>query len=177
MKKAFLLFAVGLFFIGATKAQTYERPIGSEFSIGISPALPVGDFNKTSSFGLGADLKYAYNFDETIAATVSAGYNNFFVKKDLKDLGFESNVGFVPIKAGVRFSMGNLYAEPQIGAAIGTSEGSETKLTYAGQIGVMASPNFDVSLRYEGISAGKKLNGDNATLGFVALRLAYTLPH
>lgn len=175
MKKALLLFAVGLFVIGATNAQSYERPIGSEFSIGISPALPVGDFSDVSSFGVGADLKYAYNFNESIAATVSAGYNNFFVKGDLKDLGFK-DMGFVPLKAGVRFSMANFYAEPQIGAAIGTNKGGETNLTYAGQIGVMATPSFDISLRYEGISEGKDIEGNNSSIGFVALRLAYTMP-
>lgn len=88
----------------------------------------------------------------------------------------DNSIGFVPIKAGVRFSMANFYAEPQIGAAIGTNEGSETNLTYAGQIGVMASPNFDIGLRYEGISTGKDINGDNSSLGFIALRLAYTMP-
>lgn len=176
MKKALLLFAAGLFFVGASKAQTYERPVGSEFSVGINPALPVGDFSDVSSFGLGLDLKYAYNFNESIAATVSAGYNHFFVKDDLKDIPFVDNsIGFIPIKAGVRFSMANFYAEPQIGAAIGTNDGAGTNLTYAGQIGVMASPNFDIGLRYEGISSDNAY-GDNSTLGFVALRLAYTMP-
>lgn len=164
-----MLFAAGLFFVGASKAQ-YERPIGSEFSVGITGALPVGDFSDVSSFGLGADLKYAYNFDETIAATVSAGYNNFFVKSELKDMGVDKNIGIVPLKAGVRFSMGGLYAEPQIGAAIGTNDGAETALTYAGQIGVMASPNLDLSVRYEGWSKNDVKNG------FVGLRIAYTMP-
>ncbi|GAB3366644.1 hypothetical protein GCM10027566_38490 [Arachidicoccus ginsenosidivorans] len=168
MKKAFLLLAAGFLFVGASKAQ-YERPIGSEFSVGITGALPVGDFSDYSSFGLGADLKYAYNFDETIAATVSAGYNNFFAKSDLKDAGFK-DVGFVPLKAGVRFSMGGLYAEPQIGAAIGTNKGGSTALTYAGQIGVMASSNLDLSVRYEGWSKNDVKNG------FVGLRVAYTMP-
>jgi hypothetical protein len=168
MKKAFLLFAAGLFFVGVSQAQ-YERPIGSEFSVGITGALPVGDFSDYSSFGLGIDAKYAYNFDEVIAATVSAGYNNFFVKGDLKDLGYK-NQGFVPLKAGVRFSMGGLYAEPQIGAAIGTSKGSETVLDYAGQLGFMASPNLDLSLRYEGMSK------NSITNSFIGLRVAYTMP-
>jgi len=169
MKKALLLFAAGLFFVGVSNAQ-YERPIGSEFSVGITGALPVGDFSDVSSFGLGADLKYAYNFNESIAATVSAGYNNFFVKDELKNLGADKNVGIVPLKAGVRFSMGGLYAEPQLGVAIGTNEGSESALTYAGQVGVMATQNLDLSLRYEGWSK------NDVKSGFVGLRVAYTMP-
>ncbi|UAY55040.1 outer membrane beta-barrel protein [Arachidicoccus terrestris] len=169
MKKALLLFAAGLFFVGVSNAQ-YERPIGSEFSVGITGALPVGDFSDVSSFGLGGDLKYAYNFNESIAATVSAGYNNFFVKDELKNAGFDKNVGIVPLKAGVRFSMGGLYAEPQLGVAIGTNEGSESAFTYAGQVGVMATQNLDLSLRYEGWSKNDIKNG------FVGLRVAYTMP-
>ena len=168
MKKAFLLFAAGLFFVGVSKAQ-YERPIGSEFSVGVTGALPVGDFSDFSSFGLGIDAKYAYNFDEVIAATVSAGYNNFFAKSEWKDMGGK-DYGFVPLKAGVRFSMGGFYAEPQIGAAIGTSKGSETALDYAGQVGIMASPNLDLSLRYEGLSK------NSVTNSFIGLRVAYTMP-
>lgn len=163
MKKAFLLLAAGLFFMGASYAQ-YERPIGSEFSVGVTGALPVGDFGDYSSFGLGIDAKYAYNFSEAIAATASAGYTNFFGKDDA------DNSGFIPLKAGIRFSMGALYAEPQIGAAIGTGEGSTTLLDYAGQIGFMASSNLDLSLRYEGLSK------NSVTSSFIGLRVAYTMP-
>ena len=169
MKKALLIIGCCLFFFGATKAQQYERPIGSEFSVGVTGGLPVGDLGDGYSFLLGGDLKYAYNFNESIAATVSAGYNNFFLKKELKDLGFK-NSGIIPVKAGVRFSMSALYAEPQLGVAIGTGDNSESAFTYAGQVGFMASPNLDLSVRYEGWSKNSISNG------FVGLRVAYTMP-
>jgi len=167
MKKALLLFAAGLFFVGVSNAQ-YERPIGSEFSVGITGALPVGNLSDGYSFGLGGDLKYAYNFDEVIAATVSAGYNNFFVKSKYKD--YFDNGGAIPLKAGVRFSMGGLYAEPQLGVTVGTEKGDGSAFTYAGQVGVMATQNLDLSVRYEGWSKNDVKNG------FVGLRVAYTMP-
>ena len=169
MKKALLLFAAGLFFVGVSNAQ-YERPLGSEFSVGITGALPVGDFSDVSSFGLGIDAKYAYNFDEVIAATVSAGYNNFFVKDEWKSQGADKTLGYIPVKAGVRFSMGGLYAEPQVGVAFGTNDGAGSAFTYAGQLGFMASRNLDLSLRYEGWSK------NDIKSGFVGLRVAYTMP-
>ena len=97
MKKALLVIGCCLFFFGATKAQQYERPLGSEFSVGVTGALPVSDLGDVTSFAVGGDVKYAYNFNESIAATVSAGYNNFFVKKEYKDMGVESTFVFVPI--------------------------------------------------------------------------------
>ncbi|AYD47581.1 outer membrane beta-barrel protein [Arachidicoccus soli] len=185
MKKVLLLLVGGLFVITtSTKAQTYERPLGSELSIGISPMLPVGDFSNAYSFGLGGDLKYAYNFDESIALTLSAGYNNFWGKKTtVAGVEFTPKAqGFVPIKAGVRFSAGQFYAEPQIGVAISTNSEndritkSSSSLTYAGQVGVMVNRNFDIGFRYEAISTGfNKSNGDQRTLGSLALRLGFTI--
>lgn len=181
-----MLLLVGGLFVMATsiKAQTYERPIGSELSIGVSPMLPVGDFGKSYSFGLGGDLKYAYNFDESIAFTLSAGYNNFWGKKTtIGNVDFTPKAqGFVPIKAGVRFSAGQFYAEPQIGVAISTNSDNDritknnSSLTYAGQVGVMVNQNFDIGFRYEGISTGfNKSNGDARTLSTLALRLGFTI--
>jgi len=184
MRKLFLLLGAGFLLTAATKAQSYERPVGSEFSIGIEGALPmngwdVGDGHGTkfSEFGIGATIKYAYNFNETLAATFQTGYI-YFPGKDLG--GGKVNSGQIPIKAGVRFSMSNFYVEPQFGLssynvkAVSTTEdvsgsGSTTAFTYAIGIGAMASRNFDIGLRYEAMSK-------DGTQGFLALRLAYSLP-
>jgi len=174
MKKIMLSLAVS--FISLAGFSQYRQP-GSELSIGVDGALPVGNLKDVSNVGFGATVKYAYNFDESIAATLQSGYI-YFPGKDLGDL--KENMSQIPLKAGVRFSMGQFYAEPQLGMAFwhgSTKSGGESLgsgntsgFTYAGNIGVMASPNFDIGLRYEGMSK------DGAKLGFVGLRLAYTFP-
>lgn len=50
---------------------------------------------------------------------------------------------------------------------------------YAGNVGVMVSPNFDISFKYEGFSVKQydlSGNSSNKNLGFLGLRLAYTFP-
>lgn len=181
-----LLLGAGFLLSTVTSAQSYERQIGSEFSIGIEGALPMngwdfydenGGNSKISDFGIGATVKYAYNFNETIAATFQTGYI-YFPGKDLG--GGKVNTSQIPIKAGVRFSMSSFYIEPQFGLssvnvkAVSTLDaisysGSTTAFTYAIGIGAMAGPNFDVGFRYEAMSK-------DGTMGFLALRLAYSLP-
>lgn len=175
-----MLFAI------TVKAQSYQRQVGSELSIGVEGALPttgwteyIGDGNsiKISDFGIGASLKYAYNFNETIAATFQAGYI-FFPGNDLG--GGKVNLGQIPIKAGARFSMSRFYIEPQFGlssfnlkakADDGTSTStSTTPFTYAIGIGAAAGENFDIGFRYEAMYK------DDSNVGYLALRLAYMLP-
>lgn len=176
MKKVFLILAAS--FIGLSAFSQTRQP-GSELSIGAEAALPVGNLKDASNFGFGATVKYAYNFDETIAATLQSGYI-YFPGKDLG--GLKVNHGIIPLKAGVRFSIGQFYLEPQLGAAFVNQKWSETgnatnnsvsgnytAFAYAGNVGVFATPNFDISLRYEGMSK-------NGTSSFLGLRLAYTFP-
>ena len=172
MKKVFLTIAIC--FAGlATFAQS--RPLGSELSIGAEAALPVGNFKNGSNVGFGATVKYAYNFDETIALTLQSGYL-YFPGKDLGG-GDKINSSQIPLKAGVRYSIGQFYVEPQLGAGFWHFSGNnnsgslnQTRFTYAGGIGVLASQNFDIGLRYEGSSK----NGEN--ISFLGLRLAYVFP-
>ncbi|UAY54005.1 outer membrane beta-barrel protein [Arachidicoccus terrestris] len=186
MRKLMLLLGVGILLSTASSAQSYERPIGSEFSVGIEGALPMNGWDlydgstsstKVSDFGIGATIKYAYNFNETIAATFQTGYV-YFPGKDLG--GGKINTSQIPIKAGVRFSMSRFYVEPQFGLSSlnvkvastvdsGSYSGSTTAFTYAIGVGAMAGRNFDIGLRYEAMSK-------DGTMGFLALRLAYSLP-
>lgn len=187
MRKLFLLLSVGLLCSAISKAQ-YYRSTGSELSIGVEGALPLsgwdvyyndGSSKKISNFGIGATLKYAYNFNETLAATFQTGYiffpgNNLEVAKD--------DIGQIPIKAGVRFSMSNFYIEPQFGLSSLMEKGqvvadnsvysysnTNTAFTYAIGIGTMAGRNFDIGVRYEAMSK-------DGTTSFLALRVAYNLP-
>ncbi|PZP49353.1 MAG: hypothetical protein DI598_08025 [Pseudopedobacter saltans] len=183
MKKVLLAMAVSFISIAGF---SQERQAGSELSIGLEGGLPLNgwkvndEIGKFSNFGVGATAKYAYNFDESIAATLQSGYIYFF-GKNLQGTGVKVKTSQIPVKAGIRFSMGKFYAEPQLGVSFlhqslsapvtefdGIS-GSTSAFTYAGNIGVMASQNFDISLRYEGFSK-------DGNAGFLGLRLAYTFP-
>ncbi len=174
MKKVILSLAISFI---SFAAFSQERQQGSELSIGLEGGLPLNGWSaggqKLYSFGIGGSLKYAYNFDESVAATLQAGYINFMAKTVTVDgeTGKYPAIGQIPIKAGIRFSMGQFYAEPQLGMSIFTASGggSSTAFTYAGNIGVLASKNFDVSLRYEGWSK-------DGNAGFLGLRLAYVFP-
>ncbi|MDR0792017.1 MAG: outer membrane beta-barrel protein [Chitinophagaceae bacterium] len=187
MKKICFLLLSALAISSLLKAQ-YQRPLGSELSIGVEGALPMGGWDigdgsgtKLSSFGVGVTAKYAYNFTEKVAGTFQTGYI-YFPGKTFP--GGKVNSGQIPFKVGVRASSGNFYFEPQLGissfdakANVNATDitdaesvsGSTTAFTYAIGLGVMASKNLDLGLRYEAMSK-------EGTISFLALRIAYTFP-
>lgn len=159
------------------------RPIGSELSIGLETGLATGNLRNISSMGVGGTIKYAYNFNENIAATFQSGYIDFISKNaissDYTSGLVKINTSQIPIKAGFRYSIGRFYVEPQLGVSLIHQKDVETEngwsnntsaFTYAGNIGVLATRNFDMSVRYEGMSK------NNGSLGYLALRLAYSFP-
>lgn len=184
MKKVLLAIAVS--FISVAGFSQY-RQAGSELSIGLEGGLPIGSLKDGYNAIYGATAKYAYNFDESIAVTLQSGYNRFNGKSQTYSLvGLSGTlkipaVNYIPVKAGARFSMGQFYAEPQLGIGFFSQSGeSESHFVYAGNIGVMVTQNFDISLKYEGFS-GKDFdlstgNESNKNFGFLGLRLAYTFP-
>ncbi len=167
----------------STNEPTALRPIGSELSIGLETGLALGQLKDISSFGVGGTIKYAYNFDESMAVTFQSGYIDFISKNvnPRNDGSYsasgKTNTSQIPFKAGFRYSIGRFYFEPQLGVSIirqklvdyGTSN-STSAFTFAANIGVLATRNFDMSVRYEGMSRG------NGSLVYLALRLAYSLP-
>ena len=130
-------------------AQMYRIQKGSEISVGISGMQPLGSFHTNYNLGFGFDLKYAYNFNETLAATVSAGYN-YFGSNSIGGIGFH----YFPLKLGARYTRQIFYIEPQLGVATtktgGVYDAVKTCFLYAVQIGIIPIKNLDVSLRYEG---------------------------
>lgn len=174
MKKTLVALTVlvgGLFTANQSNAQMVP---GSNLSIGVSPMLPVGDLSKTHNFGIGGDLQYGYNFDESVGLTLSAGYNHFLGKNLTGNNNVvikASDFGVVPIKAGVKYGIGSFYVHPQLGVAVGTEKDAGSAFTYGAGIGTNVA-GFDLSARYE----GWKPKGSDNTAGFVGLRLGYTLP-
>jgi len=100
MKK--LIFAAALLLIGVgANAQT-----PGQFKAGVNIGLPVGDAADVASFTAGADLAYLWNISENFQLGPTAGFQNYFIKSELKDLG-----AFVTSGGGD----GGFYYMPKLG--------------------------------------------------------------
>ena len=141
-----------------------------ELGAGLEAALPMGDFGKSNSFGIGATLKYAYNFGESSAITATAGYITY-AGKEQDIMGFKVKgvaMGQIPFKVGYRHSFSGFYVEPQLGfSSFSASGGGSTSgFTYAANLGYKVS-KFDLSARYESVSV------TGGSLGLVGFRIGY----
>lgn len=168
----FLTIASVLFLsaITASKAQEVALVKTNDWrlGVGINLGTTLGDFDKTYGLTLGGDLKLQRDITESLSGTLTTGYTNLFIKKDLKDLGFE-DYAYVPLKAGLKvFPTKGFYISGELGAGFGVKEGSSTGFLYSPGIGVAFAKNYDISARYEAVSFK-----NDVTLGQVALRLAY----
>src|SRR5688572_15756184 len=149
MKKMFMLFAIGTVMSFSVSAQDDDKKAApTTLSVGLEAGLPMGDFGKVYSFGIGGSAKVGIPAGPG-AVTISAGYMTF----SGKDLGGgikASGYSLIPLKAGYRFGLGSGFnVEPQVGYSVG--ESSTGGFTYAGNVGYMFSPAVDVALRYEGV--------------------------
>jgi hypothetical protein len=164
MKKILL----ALLILGGTAFATFaQSKDGGKFSIGFEAGLPVGDAHNVYSSVFGGSLKYELPIAESTFFTLSAGYNSFQVKSELKDLGFEKSDGAIPLKAGIKYYFDRgFFAEGQLGASFSTQSGGGTAFVYAPGIGYTFDGGFEAGVRYEGWS-------HNGTISQVGLRLAY----
>ena len=159
MKKILLVavFAVAAF---CASAQTESTSKGrTRFSIGLEAGLPVGDFDDVFSFGIGGTAKAEIPVASKAFATVSAGYTSLSytddLKKSFKAIGVDDKAqGFVPLKAGLKYFFGkNFYGAGELGAAIGTAKGADTRFAWSPGIGisypVSDKNDIDAGIRYE----------------------------
>ncbi len=167
MKKLTLSLAVMAISFCAT-AQKSEQPL--KFSVGVEAGLPVGDFKTTSKFGIGGSLQGEYAAAETVGITLSAGYLSFGGKTvDLGEgiSGKLPSTSVVPVLAGAKIYFAEkVYGHAQVGMSF-FNNGLGSAFTYSPGIGVKASDNIDVLVKYQAASK----NG--GTLSFIGLRLAY----
>lgn len=176
MKKLLLLTAIaGMFAFSNVSAQTSDPAMGgSKLGIGADFAFPTGDFGDISDFGYGGSLQFQTPIAQKLNFTASAGYLNFKGKDiDFPGVGTINggNIGFIPVKAGINYFLAeNFYVGGELGAAIGTKDGSETSFIYTPHIGVefpvADNGSIDLAARYEAWS-------NDGTIRFVGLRLAY----
>ena len=175
MKKLFLLTAIaGVLGFSNVNAQTKDVAMtGSKIGIGAEFAFPTGDFGDAYDLGYGGSLQFQTPIANKLNFTATGGYLNFQGKKiDIPGGTYTApDYGVIPLKVGARYFIAeNFYAGGELGAAIGTGSGSDTRFIYTPHIGVefpvADKSTIDLGARYEAWS-------NNGTSRFVGLRLAY----
>jgi len=172
MKKVILLLTVlcGLSISSFAQSSSSE---GGKWNIGLDAGLPLGSLKDLYSFSAGASIKYELPIATSTYVTLSAGYQRFFIKGEVKDalkeFGIDkSGVGIIPVKAGLKYYFNEgFFAEAQAGAAFSTEDGGSTSFVYAPGVGYTFTSGFEAGVRYEGFSE----SGNNS--GMAALRLAF----
>jgi hypothetical protein len=155
----------------AQTASTSSSPKteGGKFSIGLEGGLPVGDVSNGFNAVVGGSLKYEFPTATNTYFTISGGYSAFLTKAVLKNLGAQSSVGFVPLKAGIKgYVSDGVFLEGQLGVVFSTENNGGHAFVYSPGLGYTFSGGFEAGVRYEGWA-------NNGTVSQVALRLAYRL--
>ena len=144
--------------------------VNAQTNFSIAGNIGVGTYTGATIVA-GGDLQVDIPAGTGLKITASAGYENY---------GFKLNLGapygtvkghssFIPLLAGAKFNLStNLYGHAQLGYSISTTKGGGGAFTYAPSLGYMVSPNFDIAVKYIGLS------NNGSTLGGVVARFAYT---
>ncbi len=178
MKK--VIFTLAIAALGLTAGAQDKSDKTLKFSVGVEAALPIGDFKEAASFGFGGSLMGEYAVAETVGITLSAGYLTFGGKDIETITGFDPitfqpiygtvkgpSYGIIPVLAGAKFLFGEkFYGHAQAGMSF-FNNGGGSAFTYAPTLGVMATPNVDISVKYQAATKG------GATTSFIGLRAAY----
>ncbi|AGA76738.1 porin family protein [Echinicola vietnamensis] len=141
--------------------------------------LPTGDFGDAYGMGWGVSLKGLYRLNSVGQVTLSTGYSQFGLK-DTYDENLKGSLGIIPVFAGYRHQLGELYLEPQLGLSVNRSNlkadfgdagnlsgsASDTSFGYAASIGYLLG-DVDLSLSYQGFSLSSQ------GLGFIGFRVGY----
>lgn len=162
MKKLLLLLII--FLTVATVNAQNSTASNTSFSLGAELAVPTGGFATIYSIGYGASAQANFGIGSGAAITAYAGYIHF----SFKSIYGSGGQGHIPVLGGVEVNLSpTVFASGQLGATFYSTSGSSTAFTYAPGLGVRASKNISLLLKYVGESA----NGGSA--GYVGLRAAY----
>jgi hypothetical protein len=164
------------------KAQTASTPAADKkewrLSVGPETGIPLGDFHDAYNWNFGGSVQIDIPIVQSLYVTVNAGYNDFFIKKELGG----TDMKLVPVKAGLKyFPVGNIfYVQGEAGASFLTNKtdlqaDKSAAFVYAPQVGVLlklAPKNYiDLGVRFEGTSSFYN-GGSNGN--FLGLRAAYS---
>jgi hypothetical protein len=170
MKKIFLSAAILAASVTAASAQSKKAGTKPVFSAGVEAALPLGDFKQGYTFGLGATVQGEYPAVDKVGITLSAGYLSF-AGKTVEFLGekYKNDAqGVLTVLAGAKYYFtGNVYGHAQIGLSF-FNHGVGSAFTYSPGIGIKASDNIDVLVKYQAASKS------GSTASFFGTRVAYT---
>ncbi len=112
-------------------------------------------------------MKYEHPIADQLFLTGSAGYSRLLYKDDFKSKFGVSSVGFIPVKAGVKYYFDDaFFAEGQLGASFSTESSKTVLFAYSPGIGYSFANGLEAGIRYEAWSK-------NGTTSQVALRVAY----
>jgi hypothetical protein len=141
----------------------------------------VGDLKDAYNWMIGGSVQADIPVIQSLYVTVNAGYNNFFIKDELKQLGGK-NMQLIPLKAGLKyFPVGDVfYVQGQAGVSLLTNKSDlnadkSAAFVYAPQIGALvklAPKNYlDIGFRWEGTSS---FYDGGSSANFLGLRVAYS---
>ncbi len=158
MKK--LLLAVAIIIVSTVSANAQTK-----FSLAGNIGVGTTQYYKLVA---GGDLQVDFPATTGLKITASAGYENFSYKVPVGNTTVSGHSSFIPLLAGAKFNLSpKAYGHAQLGYSVSTLSGGKGAFTYAPSIGYMISQNFDLSVKYLGLSFG------GGTLGGVVARLAY----
>lgn len=160
MKKLSVFFMV---LVGMTLANAQVGEGTNWLKVGVHAGIPVGDANDTSTFALGADVKYQFLNLNSFGIGVATGYTHYFGE----DLEFQigdtpviiepGDTGVIPVAALFRYyPTHNFFVGTDLGYAFVTGDVADAVDTSGGfyyrpEVGYH-NDNWNIFAYYAGVS-------------------------
>ena len=152
----------------ANKKESFSLNFGPEVS------FPESAFRITHRAGYGGSIKAEYTFGKHLSATINTGVLVFEGRGYFENLVLQpkvyKNLTAIPVKAGLRYYIGNFYAAGEAGAVFLNNYTNATRPVVSIGIGdkiKIGQGKLDISLRQE------FWFGNPNNLNMAVLRVAY----
>jgi hypothetical protein len=148
------------------------------FSINFGPEIAFTEsaFRTTHRAGYGGSIKAEYTFGKHVSATINSGVLFFQGRGYFEPLAIQpktyENLTAIPLKAGLRYYIGNFYVAGEAGAVFLNKYANTTRPAVSMGIGdkiKIGQGNIDISLRQE------FWFGNPNNLNMAVLRVAYEI--